>query len=175
MFHRTGLAVGLALLLGAGCTHGPSSPMRPGDPLDARQFETATSSVLIGGTTLRLSASSWRDFMPIQDSGGSPLTVAATLRASGSGLPAGLTVENLIVRHGGELWVARKPDDQRILDEGSLQAIARGGPRWDAGDEVDVLVKVAASGGAAYMVARGVAITATAVRGVTITDPGLIR
>lgn len=113
----------------------------------------ADSIVAIGSGRIRLTTSAWRDFMPRVggDQRGSDLMVNLQVQGlDGVPLPTGLAVDSAWVRSTEGLWSsAPSPEPRPDLPNG-LDLMLRGGPKWDTGQEVDVLVRLRRSGGGVH-------------------------
>jgi hypothetical protein len=130
---------------------------------DQRQLASAGSTAEVGGVAITLDPYLWRDFMPPTPAERSDLRASVTvMTATGRDIPPGLDVVRLYLVNGADAWVTDCSQEGRPSAASEIQCVARGGPRWDPGLEVDVYVKVAdAAGTTAYLAARGRMITAT--------------
>ncbi|MBE3126143.1 MAG: hypothetical protein IMZ57_10870, partial [Acidobacteria bacterium] len=130
-------------LLAASC----QSPVTPSLPLN--DLLTAPLAVEINGRQFTLETFIWRDFMPGDNSGGSLLIAAAYLTAvDGQPFPAEIDGNRIWVVNGEEVWETTFTGEVRPRDSVrlyQLQKTAYGGPRWDVGAQVEVVVRVTAS------------------------------
>jgi hypothetical protein len=150
---RAPYRLGLLLLIAA--------PLHTQDPLPWRRAE---SVVTIEGRHLRLRAIPWRDFMPsLVRADGSDLMVNLLL-TSGDSLPfpAGVRVDSAWVRSGERVWSTTPTDEPRPDAPNGLDLMLRGGPRWEAGTQVDVLIRLRLpSGERGYLLVRQIPIGRT--------------
>lgn len=150
------LAICLALF---GCSQKPTAP----DSMPPSELSAAPPTVSIGGKTLTLTASLWRDFQPISPPDGKPLT--AVLRVStvdGSAVPDDVRANMVWVVFGTEVW-SKAPAEERPRSETApaYEFMMREGPKWGPGVEVDAVVRLRAGSGSYLLSARKVPITAT--------------
>lgn len=91
------------------------------------------TSAIVAGRPFQLSASLWRDFMPVSPPNGQPLAVVIRL-------PDQLTtvrVERIWVIFGDEVWSAAAEQVP-----GTQDWVAREGPKWGPGVRVDVVARL---------------------------------
>ena len=88
----------------------------------------------------------WRDFMPGDNAGGSELMALALITAEDlQPYPEGLDADKIWVINGDEVWEAEftgesgPPSQTRLYQ---LQKNAYGGPKWEPGTEVEVVVRL---------------------------------
>ena len=147
---RTGLGVGLLVataLAGAGCRE----PMEPNGSRSIDQLRAVPTSTQVGGRDLVLRTELWRDFMPIAPPDGRPLVALIRVTAAdGGALPAGLGIDSFWVIHGRELWQAR-PEPGAGSDDRTLEVVARDGPKWGPGVNVDVVVRIVDAAGKSHL------------------------
>ncbi len=117
----------------------------------AEDLLAAPLVVEINGSQFTLETFVYRDFMPGDDAGGSPLIAVAFLTAvDGQPFPAEVDGTRIWVIKGSEVWETNFADESRPRDQAhlyQLQKIARGGPKWDVGAQVEVIVRVTVSTG----------------------------
>ena len=119
----------------------PSSgpPLTSTSPQPSRTAEAAKRR-------LHLDAELWRDFQPISEKGGRPLTAVFTVTADGKEpFPEDLVVSELRVRYVDNTWVTRQLNETSPPASNAVQRVAHGGPKWEPGVEVDVEVLVESS------------------------------
>lgn len=141
MVRKLLLSLSLALFLSAyalGCA--PSSSV-PVDTLLA-----APEEVTIGGQRYILETYLNRDFMPSSPPDGKPLTALVWVRAlvPPRSLPA-LKADLLWIINGREVWEVdvRERSLPFLPDDGSvLGKQVDGGPKWPAGDRVEVVIRL---------------------------------
>jgi hypothetical protein len=132
--------VALALLLtAAGCRD--RTPASPGQPSD---LSATPTQVTVSGQTLTLEASLWRDFMPISPPDGKPLIVAARVKTlDGRAVPATLSADTLWVLNGSQVWSAPAREERpRAANPAVYEVVARDGPKWGPGIDVDVVLRL---------------------------------
>ena len=134
----------LALALFAGACQNPTAPSFSLDEL-----LTAPVAIDIDGRTFTLETYVWRDFMPPSEPAGSLLAVVVYLTAvDGQPFPGKIDATRLWVVHGQEIWETTFVEESRPRSparQDQLEKSAAGGPRWDVGAEVDVVVRVTVS------------------------------
>jgi hypothetical protein len=136
---------GIVLAILAGAAAACLGPTVPSVPLET--LLSAPEQITVGGRVLTLETYLWRDFMPGGPAGGTDLMAAVLVTAEDQQpYPAGLDADKLWVINGEEVWEADlpgqgDPPSQARLDQ--LQEYARGGPPWETGIEVEVVVRVA--------------------------------
>jgi hypothetical protein len=126
---------------------GGSSPAVP-SPLPS-DLATAPTRVVLAGKTLVLDASLWRDFMPISPPDGKPLTAVLQVRAEdGSPVPTTVSADMAWVLNGADKW-STVPREERSRTEMAplYELVARDGPKWGPGVNVDVVVRLHDQGG----------------------------
>jgi hypothetical protein len=130
-----------------------SDLIAPSVPLE--KLREAALVVQIQGRQYTLETSLWRDFMPGSNSGGSDLAAVIDITAVDKlPFPAEIDSSRLWVIKGEEVWETGFADEQRPPDQAhlyQLRKIARDGPKWDTGIQVDVVVKITSLGGMSYL------------------------
>ncbi len=127
----------------AACGDGvnPLAPV-PRDVLRAPERAT------VGDVTVRLETYLYRDFAPSSPPDGKPLI--AGLRVSsvnGGALPSWLGADSVWVLNSAAVWVAKVVQEQPRSDPSYVDVVAREGPKWGPGIEVDVVVQLHDAGG----------------------------
>jgi hypothetical protein len=131
-------------LLAASC----QSPVTPSVPLN--DLLTAPLAVEINGRQFTLETYLWRDFMPgSTPPDGSLLGAVVYLTAvDGQPFPAETDSNRIWVVNGEEVWETTFASESRPRSPAhlnQLQKYASGGPRWDVGAQVEVVVRVTVS------------------------------
>jgi hypothetical protein len=123
------------------------SPVTPSLPLN--DLLTAPMTVEINSCQFTLETSLWRDFMPGSNSpeGSLLIAIAYLTAADGQVFPAEIDADRIWVVNGKEVWettftAEARPRDSLHLNQ--LQKSAGGGPRWDIGAQVEVIIRVTA-------------------------------
>ena len=112
---------------------------------------SAPEEVNINDQNYTLSADLWRDFMPPSE--GSDLMAVVTVSEKNSiEIPPGLNATYLWVINGDEVWSTFFSNESRPpIPTYQLEKIARGGPKWDTGSNVDVVVYLTDGSGGEYL------------------------
>ncbi|MBE0712790.1 MAG: hypothetical protein IH583_10430 [Candidatus Aminicenantes bacterium] len=125
------------------------SPVTPSLPLN--DLLRAPLAVEINSCQLTLETFLYRDFMPGENSGGSLLIANAYLTAAdGQPFPAEIDSDRIWVVNGEEIWETTFTAEARPRDSLHLNQLGKtawGGPRWDVGAQVEVVVRVTSSMG----------------------------
>lgn len=112
-------------------------------PFDTRDLEAMPQKVEISGREFQLSASLWRDFMPISPPDGRPLAAVITITAVDSmALPASLDADMVWVVYGSKIWGAPLSGEKTQERPYQFSRNARGGPKWGPGVDADVVVRI---------------------------------
>jgi hypothetical protein len=135
-------SIAMSALLVAALT-GCKSSMTAPNPVPA-QVSGAPTSLTVGASSVTLSASLWRDFMPGPGASpdGSGLMVSASVQtAAATPLPDDLTIGSVWVLNGDQLWTTTQVENRR--DTPFVQTgVARNGPHWAPGVPVTLVVGV---------------------------------
>lgn len=138
------LALAAIAALMAGC-QGPTVP-------SLENLLAAPLQVSVGSRVMTLEPFVWRDFMPGGNAGGSDLMANCLITAEdGQPYPSGLDADKIWVINGDDVWEgdfteeAGPPSQDRLYQ---LQKVAYGGPKWEVGTEVEVIVRLAPALGA---------------------------
>jgi hypothetical protein len=124
-------------------------------------WQRAESAATFGGHRLQVRAIPWRDFMPSPvRAGGSDLMVNLLLTTADSlPFPTGIRVDSAWVRSGERVWATAPTDEPRPDAPNGLDLMLRGGPRWDTGSPIDILIRLRLpSGERGYLLVRRVPI-----------------
>lgn len=136
-------------------------------PLQAQAglpWRRADSVATIDGHRIAFRAVPWRDFMPSPvRRGGSTLMVNLLLISADTlPFPEGLRVDSAWVRSGDQVWATAPSTEPRPDAPQGLDLMLRGGPRWETGTPIDVLIRIRSrSGRVGYLLVRGVPIGRT--------------
>ena len=138
-------ALTAVVMLAVACT--PESTVAPRDPAELR---VAPTTVVVGGTALSLDADLWRDFQPISPPNGKPLVGIVRIRSvDGASVPSSTRVVGLWVVNGDNVWTSvPREEQQRTPGAKEFDVVARDGPKWGPGVDVDVIVGVRDGAGA---------------------------
>jgi len=123
---------------------------------DGAEWTKADSTLSVGKTRVVLRVYAWRDFMPLRDDhDGSDLMVNLRIAENGAALPPSLVVDSAWVRSAGGLWATTPTTETRLNLRNELELMLRGGPKWEIGQGIEVLVKLRLpSGRAGYILAH---------------------
>jgi hypothetical protein len=104
-------------------------------------LDDAPTRIQVDGRELTLDTYLYRDFMPVSPPGGKPLVAGLKVRTvDGSPLPAGIRAERVSVRYQDEVWTVPVVLEHPSPLPGVLDVVARDGPRWGPGVNVDVVL-----------------------------------
>ena len=100
--------------------------------------------VLLGGASIQLETSLWRDFQPIAPADGRPLVAVLRITTvNGDAISATIHADSVWVLNGDQAWAAAPVEEQpRGSDAAFFEVVAREGPKWGPGIEVDVVVRL---------------------------------
>lgn len=100
---------------------------------------SAPERVEIDGHEYVLYAHAWRDFQPVAPPDGQPLVVSVRVSEPTNGLaiPASFPIDRVWVLNGKKQWSAPPEPGTNRSD-----AVVRGGPKWDPGTNVEVVVQL---------------------------------
>jgi hypothetical protein len=156
-FARLLSIAGLLGLAAAGCRDGGSGEACGPPPIVPAPFEGAAlpETLRIGGHGFTLLAEIWRDFMPGFPSADRPMIADATLLETDSlAIPPDVEMDVLWVIRDTLAWaVAFSGEARPPAPAFQIEKVARCGPRWDPGEEVQAVVRLRA-GGQEYLLAR---------------------
>ena len=121
--------------------------------ISSSELRATPETVIVDGHELALRTYMWRDFMPISPPDGKPMTaIFWVFSADSSALPDGLTVDAAWVVKDDEIW------DAALVDESSseevpyqLERVARNGPKWGPGVEVEAVVRLREADGKTHL------------------------
>lgn len=131
-----------ALVFLPACDEDVSAPDSPSTPYDVTlaQLVSAPEVLDLPSQDYHLETLLWRDFMPISPPGGKPMMAVARL-VSDAPIPDDVKLVHLWVINGNEVWSTQFAEEP-IVSGNTIEGIARGGPKWDPGIPVDVVVGV---------------------------------
>lgn len=122
----------------------------------AEYFESAPDSVSIDHKIIHLKAFLWRDFMPSSPPKGRGLKIVVYISTYGSTvLPADLDADSVWVIYKDHIWSEKLEHSGKKLPSETLkemQKSAGGGPLWDPGVEVTVVIRLIDEGGNTHYV-----------------------
>jgi hypothetical protein len=144
----------------SGC--GGPTPTSPSD-IPVSELSSAPTRIIADGKTLSISASLWRDFMPIAPPDGHPLGgVLKIATDDGSPVPAGVTADTSWVIHNADVWSTTVEQRSRAETAPIYELVVRNGPKWGPHVAVDVVVRLRDKSGRVFLLrAAGQHIGAT--------------
>ncbi len=153
------LPVFISLVLSLACGSNPVGPQ----VLPIADLASAPSRVTVGGASLTLTPTLWRDFMPISPPDGKPLTGVLRIQTEdGSNVPAGVAADTAWVIRGSEIWATFVAPTPGRAAGPLLELPFTNGPKWGPHETVDVVVRLRdASGNIALLRAPQQMIGAT--------------
>ena len=123
---------------------GCPSPTVPSVPLE--ELLSAPLDIEAGGRVFTLETYLWRDFMPVSPPDGSDLRAVVRITAVDlQPFPVELDADRLWVINGRIVWETAFSGENRPRDSlhlHQLEKSASGGPKWDTGIRVEVVVRV---------------------------------
>ena len=135
----------LALLLLAGCDQPTTISTQ------ASFLRDAPTQVRVDGYNLVMDVYLGRDFMPVSPPDGKPLVAVLRIKtADGRPFPAGVNAEHVSVVYGDQVWTAPTRQEHPSQQQGTLEVVARDGPKWEPGATVDVVVYLRDASGRGY-------------------------
>lgn len=106
-------------------------------------LQSTPDHIYIENRKYQLETYLWRDFMPISPPDGQPLIAVVKIIPNDSlKFPSNLDADHLWVVNGKELWSTSFSSEKLPEDEYLLEKIARNGPKWATGVQVDVIVRL---------------------------------
>jgi hypothetical protein len=110
-------------------------------PISTDVLLAAPDTLTLHGNEIRVEPYLWRDFMPPSPSDGKPLIAAVTLsQSSEPNFPKTVTAADVWVISGNDTWKEVMQDEQPHYPPSEVVWIARNGPKWGPGIQVDVVV-----------------------------------
>ena len=103
----------------------------------------APSQIEIDGQEFSLSSYLWRDYMPISPIDGKELAAVVYIATSDSSqFPLDLKADKMWVLNKDEIWEAQLTNGTQPDGNFKIKKSANGGPKWDVGSEVIVVVQL---------------------------------
>jgi len=128
---------------GVGCQGGTKvlAPAMP-PPVSIDLLRAASDTVTLNGYPTVVGLNLWRNFMPVSPPDGRPLVAVATFYPiSESDYSRDVSAAYVWVVKGNDVWQAgMKKEDPAHYPHNEVVTIADGGPKWDPGIQVDVIV-----------------------------------
>ena len=127
------------------------APAQSGEPVvrGADELRRAETQLSAAGATLSLAVEAWRSFQPIVGNAGDPLTAILRVHAGqAEGVPGALALGTVYLVHDADVvQMEAREEEPRASNAGTVEFVLRDGPRWAAGDSIDVIAEVAGLGG----------------------------
>lgn len=113
----------------------------------------ATRVVPVEGASVRVDAYLWRDFQPISPPDGKPLVAIFRIATvDGRPIPSTLIADSAWVYNGASVWATAVVEEHpRSANAAFFEVVARNGPKWGPGIEVDVVVRLRDGAGHAVL------------------------
>ncbi|KAA3637201.1 MAG: hypothetical protein DWP97_01285 [Calditrichaeota bacterium] len=150
------------LIVVFGCSDNNSIPpvasTPPPDLIDVPE------QIVIDETEITMSSYLWRDFMPTipeYEDGQKLAAVIEMETVDNSDFPGGLIIEKLWLFNKDEVWETTFSESGQSNKTSRIIKSARGGPRWDIGSEVVVVVQIIDNDQIYYLKETGVEIYRT--------------
>ena len=108
------------------------------------ELQAAPTQITIAGRSYKIEAFVWRDFMPISPPDGKSMIASIKLIAEdGNSVPSNLVPDKLwvIKTDDEQVWEINFTDPPR-LSGGTVEIVARNGPKWEPGTDIDVVVQL---------------------------------
>ena len=112
-------------------------------------IRNAPAEVSLAGVALRLETYLWRDFQPTSPVDGKPLVAVLRVRSvTGTAISATIHADSAWIINGDLAWATAVVDEQgRASGASFFEVVARDGPKWGPGIQVDVVVRLHDSAG----------------------------
>jgi hypothetical protein len=138
-----------------GCSENPATTPSPPD-VDLEQLIAARESKAIDGKTYALDAYLWRDFQPIAPPDGKPLiAVIRVIEQDSDQFSPEVDAVHLWVVNNTEVWSTPFTDeDHPPRAPNELEKVARDGPKWGPGIDVDIVVGLRGPGDEFHLLAK---------------------
>jgi hypothetical protein len=134
----------LALALGGVGCNGGTKVLAPADPppVSIDLLRAAPDTLTLNGYPTVLGLNLTRDFMPMSPPDGRPMTAMATFYPiSEPDFAMNVTAVYAWVVKGNEVWgTGMTSEDPSHLPHNEVVWLAEGGPKWDPGIQVDVII-----------------------------------
>lgn len=116
----------------------------------ADELRQASTQLSASGVNLSLAVEAWRSFQPIVGNEGDPLIAILRVNAGASeGVPGALALATVYLLHGSDVvQVEAREEEPRASNASTVEFVLRDGPRWAAGDSIDVIAELTGLGGA---------------------------
>jgi hypothetical protein len=131
----------------------------PGREGPAEWPTEAGASVTVGSAVYQLEVEAWRSFQPILGEQGDPMLAVLRL-ASDDVIPADVALSGVRLRRRGDTWGGNVQEESPREPGGHrVEFMLRGGPRWPAGDSIQVQVQLTVRGSVAAVLGVRTVIT----------------
>ena len=150
-------------LLAAGCPFGSDSSDDHPPRLTLEELRAAPDTLVVNGAKIMAQASVWRDFMPTTPAtpNGSELRGAIDLVPLDPTFQASTPSKLFVwILHGSEVWIGTLTHEG-VGSSGGQRYTFGGGPRWDTGSRVDVIVGIPSGKHADLLADHGATIMRT--------------
>jgi len=126
-----------------------------GENMSTDELPSAPEEIDIGNRSYVLDVFLWRDFMPFCPPNGRPLIASISISTTDSSeFPKSIDADHIWIVNGSDVWESGFSSEERARhsSRSHLEKIARGGPKWDTGINVDVVVRVTDGSDNIYMI-----------------------
>ncbi len=108
-----------------------------------RELQTAPNKVTINERSYAIDTYLWRDFMPSTTPGKGMIAKVRLKAQDGKAVPSTLIPDKLwvIKSNNQAVWETTFSDEPRISNQ-FVEMVARGGPQWEPGSVVDVVLRL---------------------------------
>lgn len=151
----------LTSLLIIGCGNNSTKSINPVLPID--DINKVPSIIEIDGVDFELSAYLWRDYMPTSQEDGTDMAAVVYISTTDyTEFPADVDADKLWVIDNNNIWEAYLSNKSQPDNNFRIKKSASGGPKWQTGIKVDVVVRLFNAVGEQYYIkALGVTINRT--------------
>jgi hypothetical protein len=103
----------------------------------------ASRDTTLDDSDLLIESHLWRNFQPSAGITDTSLHLLLRLRTrNGDAWPHGLRIRQVVVKRESERWRLSSPMMEQPVENGVIEVIARGGPAWTPGAQVEVTVEL---------------------------------
>ena len=137
-----GMITILTVIAAVGCGDKEPATTAPNTPPEVDP-QTVPEMIEIDGVEFTLSTYLWRDFMPITDENGRELAaVVYVATADSSMFPSDISADLMWVYYKNDIWGAALENGSQPDYNFRIKKSANGGPKWETGILVDVVVRL---------------------------------
>jgi len=127
----------------------------------ASELKSSPENITIGNNTFFLTTYLWRDFMPVAEENGSPLTCVNSLTEKDSlSIASTIELKKQYVIKENEIWTANYSEISNPKDF-VIEGVVREGPKWGPNITVDVVCEFESDGATYRILAKSQEINKT--------------